>query len=699
MSKYSQLVKIKAAGLNVPRFESLSWDAFRQKGGVNTSLWFPLAVRSTYVLEDGAHQSFAGAFRTELHVEKEHLSAAIDQVFASYPQVEDQEVILQEMVHADYSGVLFAYRQGVWKVELAAGAGEAIVSGHAEVQSIILPQFLPVDQFFSSLWLPWRPPGLQEKSLRRPLLQLSVGARKLLAQEASAEHGLDIEFSIAGGKLYFLQARPITTPREAEQVLTSANHREILPPAPSPFMTSVINSAGPDLYKFYQQLDPQLPDRSFILEAEGMPWINLSALMDTMVFWGLPTQLVARSVGASDYYQLGWRPWRFFTKIPVFLRLRKQQKGIARKIKDWVNKQRNKQRIHRLERVLLWQTDAPAAAEDLIQDFRQFYIDLVTQMQLLTGAMSGPVALFNRLGLMRNMAKVLGKTSASTDYYRAFQELSEGRMSRKRFLRNYGHRGFYESDIGQARFQEYSEQEWISLLQNNDPQDAPRESMEEVNQPQTPFYLRGVVTLIHSREWIRHMSMQFFWAFRKEMMREVARKMGPDFNPWDYRPEDLLAQLRGEKWLEEIESYPEPSGWDINTFLCNGYGRRIPLEPDAETEANGIGIYPGKVRGQVWRVQAAQMAQLNPPPYDNIILVADALDPGWVPYFTKVDGVISYVGGLLSHASIILREAGIPAITQLPAKLDLPEGTWVEMDGKKGTVNILEQTQLETSKQ
>ena len=151
--------------------------------------------------------------------------------------------------------------------------------------------------------------------------------------------------------------------------------------------------------------------------------------------------------------------------------------------------------------------------------------------------------------------------------------------------------------------------------------------------------------------------------------------------------------------MEEIESYPEPSGWDINTFLCNGYGRRIPLEPDSETEANGIGIYPGKVRGQVWRVQAAQMAQLNPPPYENIILVADALDPGWVPYFTKVDGVVSYVGGLLSHASIILREAGIPAITQLPANLDLLEGTWVEMDGKKGTVNILEQTQLETSKQ
>lgn len=699
MSKYSQLVNIKAVGLNVPRFEALSWSAFRQKGRPDTTLRFPLAVRSSYELEDGQEESYAGAFATELNVHQEELTAAIEQVFASYPQPEGQAIILQEMVKADYSGVLFAYRKGVWKVELAAGAGAAIVGGRVAVQAIILPPFLPSDQRFSRWWLPWRPAGVKDKAVRRALVQLAVGARRLLEADALAVHGLDIEFSIAAGKLYFLQARPITTPEEAEQVLTSANHKEILPPSPSPFMTSIISSAGPELYAFYQQLDPKLPDRSFILEAEGMPWINLSALMDTMVFWGLPTQLVARSVGAGDYYQLGWRPWRFLSKLKVFLKLQQEQKAIARKIKDWVNKQRNQQRIHRLERGLLWQSDAPAAAEELIRGFRQFYIDLVTQMQLLTGAMSGPVALFNRLGLLRKMTTVLGKTSASTDYYRAFQELSEGRMSRERFLRNYGHRGFYESDIGQPRFQEYSEQQWISLLQNNQLQDAPRAPEAEPRQQQTPFYLQGLVSLIHSREWLRHMSMQFFWYFRQEMMTQVARKMGPDFSPWDYRPDDLLAQLRGEKWMEDIAAYPEPAGWQLNTFLLNGYGRCLPLELDRDDAAAGIGIYPGKVRGQVWRVHSAEMSHLNPPPYEKIILVADALDPGWVPYFTKVDGVISYIGGLLSHASIILREAGIPAITQLPAVQDLPEGTWIEMDGRKGIVNILKATEFETSKQ
>jgi pyruvate,water dikinase len=453
-------------------------------------------------------------------------------------------------------------------------------------------------------------------------------------------------------------------------------------------MTSIITSAGADLFAFYKDLDPSLPDYDFLVEAEGMPWINLTALMDTMVHWGLPTRLVARSVGATDFYKVGFRPWRVLRKVKVFLKLRKKQKRIALKVKNWVNKQRNKLRIHRLERVLMWQTDASLAAESLIKDFRQFYIELVTQMQLLTGAMSGPIALFNRLGIMSKMAKLLVKNSASTDYFHAFSELSDGRMSRERFLRNYGHRGFYESDIGQPRFQEYSDQEWLSLLHNNAKKDVPTTS--KISSPgATPFYLQGLIALIHSREWIRHMSMQFFWFFRNEMMTEVEKKMGEGCNPWDYRPEDLLSILNGQKWMEETGSYPEPSGWDMDTFLFNGYGRRLPIEPQADQADYGIGIYPGVVRGQVWRVQTAKMAEVAAPPYEKVILVADALDPGWIPYFTKVDGVVSYVGGLLSHASIILREAGIPSITQFPADQEFPDGAWIEMNGKTGEVKLL----------
>ncbi|GAB5555008.1 MAG: phosphoenolpyruvate synthase [Saprospiraceae bacterium] len=690
MSKYSQLVKIQELGLPTPKLKSLKWSDFKAGVLPVEDLRFPLAVRSTYSEEDGETKSYAGNFETRLQVEEKDLSAAVQAVFASYPSPDQQIVLLQEMIQPDYSGVLFAFRKGIWKIEMAEGLGENVVGGKMDTELLFLPKFSKWDQAWAHLLLPWKVGPFLNKKSKKSLLQLSVQTQTLLQAFPEAKHGLDIEFSIVQGKLYFLQARPITTPNEAEQVLTSANHKEILPPQPSPLMTDVISTAGPALFDFYKKLDPSLPDYAFLVEAEGMPWINLSALLDTMVHWGLPTGLVANSVGAVDFYQVGLRPWRMLKKLPVFFKLGRQQRGVPRKVKDWVNAKRNLLRINRMERELLWQSDPMVALDAWVNDFSQFYIELVTQMQLLTGAMSGPVALLNKLGLMDKMATHLSQRSASTDYFQAFQDLKKGLITKESFLRQFGHRGFYESDIGQVRFWEYSEGDWMTLLQAGQ-RDFTTENSSHKKRKTTPFYLKPVVQLIHTREWIRHMSMRFFWLLREELMGQTQQKMGADFQPWDYRPDDLKRLLEGELLLSQIPAYPTPSGWDMDTFLCNQHGRRIPLEESDQVQKNGIGIYPGIVKGQVWRVSSASIDQIEIPPYEQIILVADALDPGWIPFFTEVDGVASYIGGLLSHASIILREAGIPAVTQLPKHLDLQEGEWIEIDGKTGVLRRLEE--------
>jgi pyruvate,water dikinase len=95
------------------------------------------------------------------------------------------------------------------------------------------------------------------------------------------------------------------------------------------------------------------------------------------------------------------------------------------------------------------------------------------------------------------------------------------------------------------------------------------------------------------------------------------------------------------------------------------------------------------VRGQIWRVDQATLGSLQKPPFAQTILLTDSLDPGWIPYFVQVQGVLSHVGGILSHASIILRESHIPAITQLPRQIVLQTGDWVEMDGRTGEVRKL----------
>ncbi len=694
MRKGDQLQRMREMGLPTPPFVRLTYEDHQKGGWASVDLDFPLAVRSSFGGEDSESGSHAGAFRTCLHVKPEHLSAAIDEVFTSYPVAEQQEVVLQEMVDLDFGGVLFAYPSSVWKVEWVAGHPEALVSGRVTPKTLLLPRFTSADAFFSR-WLDfWRGGGGLDQALRRGLLRLAVYAGRLL-EELDPRHGLDIEFGIGNGRLYLLQARPVTTPGEAEEVLTTANHAEILPPKPSPLMTDLIARSGTRLYDYYYSLDKTLPVRAFIEEAAGMPWINLSALMDTMVHWGLPTGLVSRSVGAQDFYRVGFRPWRSLSRAGVFFRLLGRQMRSQARARKWLRYTANRLEGRQRERRERWQTRTDAAVEAWVADFLEVYIGLVGRMQDLTGAMAGPVQLLDRLGLLPRLSRAASH-SASTHLLDAFRAFRQGALSRGDFLEQFGHRGMYESDIGQPRFHELPPGEWARWMESG-PKAGTQPAEGQLNRV-FRFLLAPVIRLIHRREWLRHESMRLFDHLRQEMQWATARHVGPSVPWWAYRTDDLIALFSGESpGTASPPTYPEPSGWDMRSFLADRFGRRRPL-PDTEGEPSpAIGIYPGRVRGRVWRVEQADGSQEVKPPPSPRILVADALDPGWIPYFALVDGVISYTGGLLSHASIILRESGIPAITQAPASLALRTGDLIEMDGGSGDIVRLSEPEKGTA--
>lgn len=692
MGKIQQLQRIAKAGLPTPAFVAVSYADFKNNGVLHKDwkLTFPVVVRSSYTHEDGDNHSHAGQYTTVLKVTPARLSQSIETVFKSYPDPTGTVVIIQEMIDPEVSGVLFAFKHSVWKGEWGQGLGEQIVGGKVIPNNFLLPRFSSLDvfwaRFYSGFWKGG--PGMNKRH-RRAFMKLAVYTRKL-HQIFSAE-GLDIEFAIAGNEAYILQSRPVTTSWEAEEVLTAANHKEILPPHPSALMRGIITASGKRLFQYYQVVDPSLPDRSFIHRSTGMPWINLSALLDVMVAWGLSTSLVSRSVGAVDVYQVGMRPWISVGKMPVFFRLIRRQLGVAKRVRDWVNHQRGHQHWLSEQRKVYWDSDPGLAAQLWVEHFTDIYVQLVEHMQDLTAAMSAPVALLDRLGLLSKVSVALQQKSSSTDYLLAFSQLEQGQLPRENFLRRYGHRGFYESDVGQKRFCEFDEKDWddifIGKTQHHIAQPKKRVPKKKKRGPFKP-----IVDLIHTREWLRHMTMYFFWTYRKEMLAIFAHR---EFNSTDFSqlsPQVLVDLLRtGEEHLAETEVEPILSGWDLNTFLANRMDRRV-VWPSwyGSVARHGIGIYPGQVEGTVWRVKHAG-ANLEPPAVDGpIILVADALDPGWVPYFSRVNGVVAYVGGLLSHASIMLREVGIPSVTQISEELVLETGDYLRIDGRNGKVEKVE---------
>lgn len=97
----------------------------------------------------------------------------------------------------------------------------------------------------------------------------------------------------------------------------------------------------------------------------------------------------------------------------------------------------------------------------------------------------------------------------------------------------------------------------------------------------------------------------------------------------------------------------------------------------------GLGCCPGLVRAPVQVITDPKTAVLKP----GRILVAERTDPGWIMLFPAAAGVLVERGSLLSHAAIVAREMGIPAIVSIPGiTTALQTGDWVEMDGSTGTI-------------
>jgi len=108
---------------------------------------------------------------------------------------------------------------------------------------------------------------------------------------------------------------------------------------------------------------------------------------------------------------------------------------------------------------------------------------------------------------------------------------------------------------------------------------------------------------------------------------------------------------------------------------------------DADCDLKGLPCCPGILEGTVKVI-------LNPG--DNLelngeILVTARTDPGWVPLYPAISGLLVERGSLLSHSAIVAREMGIPAIVSIPGLTKtLKTGMKIRMDGKAGTITILE---------
>ena len=124
--------------------------------------------------------------------------------------------------------------------------------------------------------------------------------------------------------------------------------------------------------------------------------------------------------------------------------------------------------------------------------------------------------------------------------------------------------------------------------------------------------------------------------------------------------------------------------WGVTTDRVREWAR----QQDGGNELNGAAASPGTIEGIARVVRSpAELADVR----DGEILVCGSTSPAWAPIFTKIRATVTDVGGVMSHAAIVCREYGLPAVVGTGrATAQIRTGQMIRVDGTAGVVTLLD---------
>ena len=159
------------------------------------------------------------------------------------------------------------------------------------------------------------------------------------------------------------------------------------------------------------------------------------------------------------------------------------------------------------------------------------------------------------------------------------------------------------------------------------------------------------------------------------------------------RRRDILAKFA--EWDAPIAIGPMPEHledpavqmlWGITSETLDLWS--LPPDQVSENELHGFAASPGVVEG-IARVlkNVNDIGQVR----EGDILVSTVTTPSWGPVFPKIKAAVSDIGGTMSHAAIVAREYGLPAVVGTGrATKRIMTGQKIRVDGDNGIVTILD---------
>jgi pyruvate,water dikinase len=137
---------------------------------------------------------------------------------------------------------------------------------------------------------------------------------------------------------------------------------------------------------------------------------------------------------------------------------------------------------------------------------------------------------------------------------------------------------------------------------------------------------------------------------------------------------------------EPPESITEPFTIMLFGITSESVSAWLSGKSDSKTLI-GMAASPGRVEGPARVIR-------SPEELDQVlegeILVAPVTAPSWAPVFCRIKATVTDIGGIMSHAAIVCREYGLPAVTATgSASTTIKNGQMLRVDGHSGEVTIL----------
>ncbi|MFI0980211.1 PEP/pyruvate-binding domain-containing protein [Streptomyces sp. NPDC021093] len=560
----------------------------------------------------------------------------------------------------------------------------------------------------------------------------------------------DIEWARRDGTFYILQARPITTtaptpvPEEwndslgTDSLWTSANLGEAVPDVMTPAAWSFIQAFMGDV-----MVGATLDGRPMYGNIGGRFYMNLSVTAtlaaafgqskkfrkaNELVFGRLPDKVTVPLLPASRLRVVR-------DTLGEAIRVTRRVRANGRLLDDFLTTAPDRCTDLR-ERTS--GTQHPSSLRELYDTEIAPYFRLCCHMLQAATRQDGDMLVEVR-GSLRDLAgetdadlMTTGLTAdggqlASMGPLLGLEQLAAGTIGRDTYLRRYGHRSPHEFEISRPRPAE--DPHWIDAqlaalgrveenaalrLGRQDKARTAAWTRFEAAHPKQAAPMRAAVRkwsqAARLREAARTEIARVFWLLRTFVVR-AGELTGDGEELFFLHTDEIRAVLDGERaplaavparraayeGYSALPPYPtlvrgefDPARWaadpdrraDFHDAHAHSAAPADPSDTVTGSPASG-GVVEGTAR-VIATVEEGDLLQ------SGEILVTTVTNIGWTPLFTRISAIVTDVGANLSHASIVARELGIPAVVGCGnATTRIRTGDRVRVDGGRGTVEIV----------